>query len=246
MSELRRPLFAGRYYPPAAAQLQTMIAAYVEDAPVAATARPLVGLIVPHAPLYEAGPVAGFAFKALMLASQSWDVAVLIAQARDCAPICCDPRDGYQLPDGQVMPLLDGWAALAGVNRQVDEDPQIEMALPFLSYALGTVPILPLRVGPGAEAQLTASQLPERSLIVVIANLADASLLRAAQELRGDRLAQHRQAPWQQLFGGRQARSTHPDRVVVQCGVALLRQAGGQHCHVLHRRGALASAVITC
>ncbi len=245
-SALRLPLFAGRYYPPAAAQLQAMVAAYVEDALVVAPPQPIVGLIVPHATLYEAGPIAGFAFKALMLAPQRWDCAVLLAATRADTPLCCDPREGYVLTDGQVMPVIDPQDVLGEhVSRSPDGDPQIEITLPFLNYALGAVPILPLRVGTDATPHFVALRLPSCAVIVVIANLVDDVLLRAAHNLDADLLTRAPQPVWQRWRRRREAPSCAPDTSALRIGLKLLREAGGKHCQVLHRRGAFAAAVVT-
>ncbi len=195
----RPPVYAGRYYFPDAGRLRAAVESFIEDATVMrpSTLRPfdklraqgsghrtqgsgrageLIGLIVPHGPLMEMGPVAGHAYKMLLTTPLRWDVTMLLAPTLHAAPaLQCDSREAYDTPLDALRIDHDEVARLraAGVPIELSEDdePVIECHAPFVLSALGNVPALPLRLPLNADVAAMKAVATQLGFMIAIANL---------------------------------------------------------------------------
>lgn len=172
----RAPMFAGRYTFPDAGRLRAAVVSFIEDAAEMRADGDLVGLIVPHGPLMEMGPVAGHAYKLLLTTPLRWDVTTLLVPTmRASAQLLCDPRDAYETPIDALRidhAVVNGLRT-AGVAIIDDEDdePVIECHAPFVLSALGDVPVLPLRVPAQVEAASLTVNAARLGLVITAANL---------------------------------------------------------------------------
>lgn len=178
----RPPLFAGRYYFPDAGRLRAAVESFIEDAsemrPSSSSgqAGDLIGLIAPHGPLMEMGPVAGHAYKMLLTTPLRWDVTTLLAPtAQDSPALQCDPRNAYDTP---LDPLqidhntLDGLrAAGVSIESREDDEPVIECHAPFVLSALGDVPAVPLRRPMHANVAALLASAARLGFVIAAANL---------------------------------------------------------------------------
>lgn len=172
----RAPLFTGRYSFPDEGRLRAAVVSFIEDAAEMRANGDLIGLIVPHGPLMEMGPIAGHAYKLLLTAPLRWDVTTLLAPTmRASAQLLCDPRDAYETPIDALRidrALADGLrAAGVAITDDEDDEPVVECHAPFVLSALGDVPALPLRVSAQVDAASLTKNAARLGLVIAAANL---------------------------------------------------------------------------
>lgn len=248
----RPPLFVGRYYFPDAGRLRAAVESFIEDSAEQAGGR-LIGLIVPHGPLMEMGPVAGHAYKLLLSTPLRWDATTLVAPTlHDSSQLQCDPREAYETPMGSLRidrDVLNGLCA-AGVpiEDSNDDEPVIECHAPFVLSALGDVPALPLRVPVNGDLDAIKANAARLGFVIAAANLpagnevpACAAIARlGAHFFTGD--VQPKKRGLSALFAAKSSPSEKTaDNAVLALALALAKANGATRGVVLLRKGVYAA-----
>jgi hypothetical protein len=258
MSDIRLPRFAGRYYFADPGRLRAAAESYIEDSTSVRMSGALIGLIVPHAPHPECGPIAGFAYKMLLTTPLTWDVVTLLAASQTAPALACDPSDAYDLPTEPVRVdrALVATLQTGGVPivSAADDEPVIETHLPFVQAALGDVPVLPLRspqTTPLTQLDGVAAHL---GLVIALANLPadfEQSACEAIERLdagffAGD-AAPAKPKGLSGLFGPKAAKPSpppSPDAAALALALRVAHGCGATAGVVLKRGGALAACAL--
>lgn len=252
----RPPLFADRYYFPDEGRLRASVVSFIEDATALRVNGELAGLIVPHGPLMEMGPVAGHAYKMLLTTPLRWDVTTLLAPTlHESSQLLCDPRDAYDTPVDSLRidrDALDGLHA-AGVAIADDEDdePVIEGHAPFVLSALGDVPALPLRVPVNCDIASVTTHSAQLGFMIAAANLpagnespaCDAIARLDADFFGGE--SQPKKRGLSSLFAGKSTPiQKSADTMTLALALAIAKANGATQGRVLLRKGAYAAAAL--
>ena len=156
MSNVRKAVVAGTWYPKTAAPLAAAIDGHLAAADRAGSepAGDLVALIAPHAGLIYSGPVAAHAYR--LLRGRAFDVAVLVGPSHVAGfdGVALYASGGFETPFG-ILPIdVDCARAIAAATPIVREataphgrEHSLEMQLPFLARLAPGVPIVPLLMG---------------------------------------------------------------------------------------------------
>ena len=155
MDTIRKPIIAGTWYPADPAQLRADIEGYLAGARVDAVNGKVMGIISPHAGYVYSGQVAAHAYKAAQ--GSEFDAVILIGPSHRASfkGASIYNGEGYETPLG-VIPvdktLAGNIAAYSGgVVSLVPDDglPEnsLEIQVPLLQVALGTIPFVPILMG---------------------------------------------------------------------------------------------------
>ncbi len=196
MSDVRRPVVAGTFYPRSADALAHAVDGLLSEAassryrpPVAAGA--LHGVVVPHAGYDFSGPVAATAYALLARIAQPPPVVVILGPSHyePLEGLAVAPHEAWSTPLGEMPLHAEVRRALVSRGAASHDLPHraehsIEVQLPFLQRCLPGVPILPVAVGRGSPrvgAKMLQEALPPDALLVVSTDL---SHYREAQTAR--------------------------------------------------------------
>jgi AmmeMemoRadiSam system protein B len=150
---VRPAAVAGSWYPGTREALARMVDGYLGAAECSVPGD-LHAIVVPHAGLIYSGPVAGFAYSALV--GRQYDVAILVGPSHHVAfdGVASYPRGAWDTPFGRVPIAADVAEAVMHGSSVVREHPAVharehclEIQLPFLCRVLPGVPIVPLLMG---------------------------------------------------------------------------------------------------
>lgn len=145
-SPARPSPIAGTWYSSNPEALRETIRQYLDQADLPELPGEIVALVAPHAGYQYSGPVAGYAFKAVL--GKSYDTVAMISPMHQYhpQPILTSAHQAYQTPLGKVPLALD---KLAQINEALlkktglsltpvanDQEHSLEIELPFLQYAL--------------------------------------------------------------------------------------------------------------
>jgi AmmeMemoRadiSam system protein B len=153
-SPVRDPVVAGSFYPGTETALRRTLDSLF-DHPVDPNPAPLpgpVGLVMPHAGYVYSGRTAAQAIEWVAArGTPEWVVLLGTNHTGWGSPVSVDTSDAWRTPLG-LMPVAD--AARQVVGAPVDDDPRaflrehsLEVALPLVQYAYGTVPFVPVCIG---------------------------------------------------------------------------------------------------
>lgn len=146
ISPARPSPIAGTWYSSNPEALRETIRQYLDQADLPELPGEIVALVAPHAGYQYSGPVAGYAFKAVL--GKSYDTVAMISPMHQYhpQPILTSAHQAYQTPLGNVPLALD---KLAQINEALlkktglsltpvanDQEHSLEIELPFLQYAL--------------------------------------------------------------------------------------------------------------
>ena len=146
ISPARPSPIAGTWYSSNPEDLRETIRQYLDQADLPELPGEIVALVAPHAGYQYSGPVAGYAFKAVL--GKSYDTVAVISPMHQYhpKPILTSAHQAYQTPLGKVPLALD---KLAQINEALlkktglsltpvanDQEHSLEIELPFLQYAL--------------------------------------------------------------------------------------------------------------
>lgn len=146
ISPARPSPIAGTWYSSNPEALRETIRQYLDQADLPELPGEIVALVAPHAGYQYSGPVAGYAFKAVL--GKSYDTVAVISPMHQYhpQPILTSAHQAYQTPLGKVPLALD---KLAQINEALlkktglsltpvanDQEHSLEIELPFLQYAL--------------------------------------------------------------------------------------------------------------
>jgi len=149
MSDVRKPAVAGSWYPGDADSLERMISSFIDDAEIPDIDDRILGLIAPHAGYFYSGPVAAYAFKALMKNQARYKGNTVILIGFSHRPqlwqgISVWSKGYWETPLGKVSvdeKLAQKIMAFDTGKLQYKpevhaEEHSLEMEVPFLQYAL--------------------------------------------------------------------------------------------------------------
>lgn len=186
MSDVRRPVVAGTFYPGTRDGLARAVDTLLREAAASApqpSSEPatLRGMVVPHAGYMYSGHVAATAYALLGSPARSQSVVVILGPSHfePLRGLCAAPHVAWSTPLGQVSldeRLRRDLVSAGGTSHESAHraEHSIEVQLPFLQRCRPRVPVLPVAVGRGspvAGAELLAGVLPDDALLVVSTDL---------------------------------------------------------------------------
>ena len=154
----RRPAVAGQFYPSDPEELRETVERHLESAGVTPAPEQVAAVIAPHAGYIFSGPTAGFAF-ARVRGKRPKRVVLLGCSHRHVIDTASVYPDGvFETPLGDFpidRAFAQEFVATAGAHASTEphlHEHALEVELPFISVAIGQVPIVPILFGgrPGA------------------------------------------------------------------------------------------------
>lgn len=193
MSDARRPVFAGSFYPADPTELRQNLQRYL-GSPRASSAPPKA-IIAPHAGYVYSGPVAGTAYARLLGHESALERVVVLGPSHRVAfsGLALPDRTAFATPLGEIeldvelMARIEPLPQVCVLDEAHAEEHSIEVHLPFLQEAVGTFRLVPLAVG-DATAEEVAEVLDavwggRETLIVVSSDLSHYNDWSTAREL---------------------------------------------------------------
>jgi len=153
-ADIRKPVFAGQFYPADSRRLSDVIDSLFSEASEQRRDGNIRGIVVPHAAYAYSGSVAASVYKAV--AGRPYDAVIILAPSHrelfDGAAIY--PGSGLETPLG-IIPIDKNTAReLAQADELIDfstkgysEEHSLEVQLPFIQSALPNTPVVPLMIG---------------------------------------------------------------------------------------------------
>ncbi len=198
---LRKPVFAGRFYPADAQTLAATVDGYLAGTP--GGNHPLA-LIVPHAGYVYSGAVAGTAYAEVR--GQRYEAVILIGQnhyIQGFTGVAVYPGGAWETPLGTVPVDAALAQAILRANTAFESDParhardhNLEVQIPFLQRALPDTPIVPILIGyplpenaPALTAALVQVLAGRNVLLVASSDLAHYPAYEEARRVDGITLA---------------------------------------------------------
>ena len=162
---------AGRFYPDDPGELEAMVRGFLEAARRPSGSRagapplqdsPPVALVAPHAGYDYSGPVAGSAYALVEPARGAVRRVVLLGPSHHVAfhGLALPECDAFDTPLGQHAVDAAGVAAMqespvaGGYEEAHRHEHCLEVQLPFLRVALGSVPIVPVVTGEVSPSEI--------------------------------------------------------------------------------------------
>ena len=155
--DVRPSALVGQWYSREASVLGHEVDGYIQQAELPTLEGQVVGLIAPHAGYRYSGPVAGYAYRAIL--GQHFDTVVILSpyHSSHYRPILTTRHEAYQTPLGVIpidyenlMRLEDKMAAEMDqrpFQLQKDQEHSVEIQLPFLQRALdGDFSLMPIMI----------------------------------------------------------------------------------------------------
>ncbi|HNW60979.1 MAG TPA: AmmeMemoRadiSam system protein B [bacterium] len=151
MKSIRKPAWAGRFYPGAPGELRTMVDGLLAAAPLQDEGRRLLGLVVPHAGYIYSGATAAAGYR--LAAARTIDTVVVVAPSHGAyiRGVALYPGEAFATPLGEIeidRELTRALAAAAPEQLHLSEEghatdggrPEhsLEVQLPFLQCACKT------------------------------------------------------------------------------------------------------------
>ena len=143
-AEAKQADLAGSWYSASPDQLKSEIEGYLQHADTGKIEGSIVGVIAPHAGLRFSGPVAAYAYKAIMKKDPSKVIVVGFTHRRyfpDRIAVFTD--EGFSTPLGRILIDMDITKRLIAYDKNIQNIPQafasensIEMEIPFIQVAL--------------------------------------------------------------------------------------------------------------
>ena len=197
-SSIRKPSFAGSFYPADPASLGQMLNGFLGQAELIPVEGDLKILIVPHAGLEFSGQTAAWGFK--QIESKNYTRVILLGASHkmpfDYAAVC--NKGSWETPLGKVAidedfaaRLLDGQKILAD-SRSHDEEHSLEVELIFLQKVLDDFKIVPVLLGQVTSktidglAEKISQNMEENTLLVVSSDLSHYPSWSVANEVDGE------------------------------------------------------------
>jgi len=179
MHSIRRPAWAGSFYPARAETLRAMVEGFLADAQLDDAEPAPRAIAAPHAGYVYSGPVAGSAYARLALARGRSRTVWLLGPCHDtvCPRPAAPMHDAFATPLGDLAVELDTVRSLVleGLAEWSDlahgTEHSLEVQLPFVQVALGDVRIVPLLLNvspPEAAAQIVERALSDPQAAVVV------------------------------------------------------------------------------
>jgi len=154
MDALRKSVVAGSWYPGNQSVLITDIENYFNAVSDIELEGEVISLITPHAGYIYSGQVAACAYK--LIRGKKYDAVIVIGPSHRVAfqGVSVFSAGGYETPLGIVPVARELAEKIKKISNLVTDIPaahlqehSIEIQLPFLQYALGNFPFVPLIMG---------------------------------------------------------------------------------------------------
>lgn len=201
---VRRPAIAGSWYPGNADTLKRDINRYLEDAAIPELPAKPLAIVTPHAGYMYSGPVAAYAYKALMGYDYSTVVVISPSHRAYFPYVSVWSKGSYETPLGIIDIDEDLCAGLLGTDdilddiRPHDAEHSLEIQLPFLQTVLKPFRLCPLIMGRQdlALCETLARRLhrgikdPDNTLLVASSDLSHFHSSAKAEKMDG-RVAGH-------------------------------------------------------
>ncbi len=166
---IRRPSFAGSWYPKKESEVRQEIAQMLKVAfPCPEDGKEPVGCIVPHAGWYYSGRLALSTLKCLSAGKRPDTVVLFGHHLAERYPNIIMPKGIWQTPLGDLEIDSElGESLLKEFSFEVESEyshsPEntVELQLPFIRYLFGGVKILPIGIAPKEENLTIAKRLVE-------------------------------------------------------------------------------------
>ena len=179
---VRKPSVAGRFYPAKSDELRREVDRYIKDSHVKPASGNLAALIAPHAGYVYSGPTAGFAYARLagkkprrvILAGCSHRYPIQTASVFESG-VFETPLGTFPIDEPFAQELAKRLES-SDILPHIDEH-GLEVQLPFLQSAVGTVPIVPVLFGGPAHTwhveagRIIASMAGENDLFIASTDL---------------------------------------------------------------------------
>ncbi len=195
---VRKPSFAGSFYPVDPVGLGQMLDGFLSQAEPIPVEGDLKILIVPHAGLKFSGQTAARGFK--QIESKNYTRVILLGTSHrmpfDYAAVC--NKGSWETPLGKVAidedftaRLLDGQKILAD-SRPHDQEHSLEVELVFLQKVLTGFKIVPILLGQVSDevidglAEKISQNMDENTLLVVSSDLSHYPSWSIANEIDGE------------------------------------------------------------
>ncbi len=190
--QARPPAVAGLFYPGDAEELRAHVDRLLANAAPLQSGGRIRAIIAPHAGYVYSGPVAARAFAALRPEQARIRRAVVIGPAHQMwTPGIAAPKAlAFATPLGELpvdAAAIDEIASLPAVtidDRPHAQEHSLEVELPFLQRAVGTLPIVPLVVGGAASsdvAEVLERLWDDDTVVIVSSDLSHYLPYRAAR-----------------------------------------------------------------
>ena len=155
MTEVRKAIFSGSWYPKSARECETQIKTFLAEGPDAGKGVDLVGGIVPHAGWFFSGSIACNVIHALSRSGPPDVVVVFGMHMHPNATPCIYTAGEWETPFGNLKIAGEMAGQLAetfpfSVNRDADffRDNTIELQCPFVKYFFRSAEFVPIGVPP--------------------------------------------------------------------------------------------------
>jgi AmmeMemoRadiSam system protein B len=155
MDTIRKPKIAGTWYPADPERLRADIEGYLADARADEIDGKVVGLISPHAGYVYSGQVAARAYK--IVQGREFDAVILIGPSHRAyfRGASIYNGEGYETPLGvipvdktlaeRIATYGSGMVSLVPDDRLPENS--LEIQVPFIQVAFGTIPFVPILMG---------------------------------------------------------------------------------------------------
>ncbi|NLT24684.1 MAG: AmmeMemoRadiSam system protein B, partial [Syntrophorhabdus sp.] len=152
---VRKPVFAGSFYPADKVSLQTLVDGYLKDAQRVGDAPPGVfAVIAPHAGYVYSGKTAAFSYNAARRKGITTVILLGSSHRSSFKGIALYPSGSWETPLGKVSvdtAMGRKMASLCGAVKNnpgaFDEEHSLEVQLPFIQRTLEGFKIVPLLTG---------------------------------------------------------------------------------------------------
>lgn len=159
MTDVRRPVFAGSFYPADPDELRDEVRKYLGSAAASAPEPPAPtppkAIIAPHAGYVYSGPVAGSAYARLVGRETTIERVVLLGPAHRVAfrGLALTDRTAFATPLGEIELDVDAMSSVSSLpqvhtlDEAHAEEHSLEVHLPFLQVVLTRFKLVPFVVG---------------------------------------------------------------------------------------------------
>ena len=149
---VRRPAFAGSFYPADFDSLEQEIKTYIDNADPPVTPERVIGLISPHAGYPYSGPAAAYGFKLVQGKPYKRVVVFALSHRVDFRGGSIFPGTAYETPLGKVnldTELVDRLRSNPVITSKPmahQMEHSLEVQIPFLQYALDDFLLIPILI----------------------------------------------------------------------------------------------------
>lgn len=184
MSEVRRPVVAGMFYPGDAEKLRNDVQNYLNNVDIKLDSEKIFGIVSPHAGYVYSGQTAAYGFK--MIENKGYERVVVLSPSHRIyfAGSSIFSGDAYLTPLGEVPvdkelrdKLTENSKTIFSGMEGHGQEHALEVQLPFLQAALGEFTLVPIVIGDQSSvfvyelADRIARVMDDNTLVVASSDL---------------------------------------------------------------------------